>query len=132
MQLRIITYRGGLVAKILTPVDRDILWFPGAGWERYAPESYAEKIGSERMLFDRFGFAMANSEDGVYVRRQFACPYWFITLLTAILPSARLVAWRRRARHLRMRPGLCRHCGYDCRATPDRCPECGTPVAAAR
>ena len=50
-------------------------------------------------------------------------PLWFVVTLTAAGPALALL--HRRRRRLRGRAGLCRRCGYDLRATPGRCPECG-------
>jgi hypothetical protein len=50
-----------------------------------------------------------------------------IFIATATLPAAWIIAiaWRsRRIRHRSSR-GQCVYCGYDMRATPDRCSECG-------
>ncbi len=41
------------------------------------------------------------------------------------LPAGRAVTWAARRWRQANRPGLCPACGYDLRATPDRCPECG-------
>jgi hypothetical protein len=50
-------------------------------------------------------------------------PYWALTLAASLSPG---VAIYRLSRKRRPAPGMCRKCGYDLRATPDRCPECGT------
>jgi hypothetical protein len=49
---------------------------------------------------------------------------WPLIPLTAALPC--IGFWRFRNRRRQIKLGLCRNCGYDLRATPDRCPECGT------
>lgn len=51
-------------------------------------------------------------------------PHWAIALLLVILPAIWLPRELRRRR--RLRHGLCVKCGYDLRASPTRCPECGT------
>jgi hypothetical protein len=50
-------------------------------------------------------------------------PYWFLALVSGI-PV--FLLWRKylRARSRRAK-SLCPKCGYDLRATPTRCPECG-------
>ena len=52
-------------------------------------------------------------------------PYWFLVFTAAVLPALRLALAVRHGRR-RRRIGLCPTCGYDLRATPGRCPECGT------
>jgi hypothetical protein len=60
--------------------------------------------------------------------RLVSLPHWFLALLFAILPAVHLrAAIRSRRRH---RAGHCPTCGYDLRATPERCPECGTEASA--
>lgn len=82
---------------------------------------------SKRITYDtsaptdaRGRFAVDNAEYEVLV------PPWFLLLLLAVLP-----AWRWRVTRLdrRRRRGKCSVCGYDLRATPERCPECGSVPA---
>jgi hypothetical protein len=58
-------------------------------------------------------------------------PLPFVVGLFAFLPLADvlMIRARRRRRHS-AEAGLCARCGYDVRATPDRCPECGAVSTA--
>jgi hypothetical protein len=49
--------------------------------------------------------------------------WWYLSILTAVYPC-RCFA-RRLARRFRPAVGFCQACGYDLRASPHQCPECG-------
>ena len=65
------------------------------------------------------------SESEVRFRLKF--PYWAAAVASGLLPG--LWAWRRSRTRRTRALGHCTACGYDLRASPDRCPECGAPAA---
>ena len=78
----------------------------------------------------RLGIASARidySSDDQRVRRAVYLPHWLLAAPWLVAP-----VWRLRRTLLsrqRRAAGFCAGCGYDLRATPDKCPECGTPAA---
>ncbi len=63
---------------------------------------------------------------GYLQRQEFhraAIPYWLIMAASVAVPGLELGIRRRNS--LRQPNGLCWQCGYDIRASPVRCPECG-------
>jgi hypothetical protein len=122
----------------------------GAGDEG-ASEAFAETFSAGRkFFFERavtFGFVMQweslgvrRSYDQHFVGRliftgsAIGAPAWLVAMATGVLPGIRgIAAAAQRARtRSRARAGRCQGCGYDLRATPDRCPECGTVSSKAR
>jgi len=77
---------------------------------------------------DRDADAPAVPLPGSSIRYTIGCPHWFLILICSLLPMVRVRQW------LRQRgqgdQGRCAGCGYDLRATPLRCPECGAVPAA--
>ncbi len=51
-------------------------------------------------------------------------PSWSVIIPLVAFQGIWLCKWLKGSR--REKQGMCQSCGYDLRATPDRCPECGT------
>jgi hypothetical protein len=94
-------------------------WVPAAS----AAGSF-QRVGWGR---GRFGFYTSHLN---YLGRHqhhvaIAIPIWPVALLAAVG-----IVWSayKRKRTRPPKPGYCPTCGYDLRATPNQCPECGTPT----
>jgi len=97
---------------------------------------YFVKLPSTREWKNGYGFGIAAIRTPPWPENHqasfhaIALPCWFLLLLTSIAPFRQLWRWRKNKN--RRRPGHCAACGYDLRATPGRCPECGTVPAESR
>jgi hypothetical protein len=111
-----------------------------AAWQMFAPPTwshYDELLGErlpESPLFALFwlprigaGVLMRNLPSAEWLRATAGV----VVYVAAFGCSMWLNALRGSRRRYRIRHGLCPSCGYDLRATPERCPECGTEAARA-
>jgi hypothetical protein len=91
--------------------------------------------GMTEVFWERGQFAWwrRSRPDGVVYAMAIA-PFWSLTLAATALPltwtTLRFRSRRRQRRNVSQ--GHCPICNYDLRATPDRCPECGTVVAGIK
>jgi len=116
-------YHHGAVDLATLPVAHLPTW----SYFRYGPGFAGEQTPQSRSTWNRLGFAtwrdgwMSSFADNT--RQVWAMPLWPLAALFAAVPVARIASLLRR--RARVRQGLCRRCGYDLRASPTRCPECG-------
>ena len=86
-------------------------WHLGCIWQSYA----------------RYHMPFGPTDKGFITQhRLIVVPYRWIALMFAFLPAVGLIVIVRSRRSRRATDSRCRTCGYDLRATPQRCPECGT------
>jgi hypothetical protein len=77
--------------------------------------------------FDHLAYAQSGRSYGSRTFRRIIFPTWSVALVSALPSIPLLVRIVRRKKW--GSAGRCPACGYDLRATPDRCPECGTTAA---
>jgi hypothetical protein len=102
----------------------DARWIGGSHmWKRLAAGG---NPSSDELWCLGFG-TLRGSGFGTLRYHLIAIPFWFLLLAAGSFP-AYWIFWSRRQR-LRAKEGRCQKCGYDLRATPERCPECGLTPA---
>jgi hypothetical protein len=114
-----------------------VLWvrsyFAGDTFDFFARDKWETMIWFRSGVITWYEHWSPDAVDRFNPKRQvviYHVPCWPIALASAVLPAL----WfahrshgflKRRRRVARIQRAQCERCGYDLRATPERCPECG-------
>lgn len=119
-----------------------IAWV-GIGWDWYSverpPHAWPDVSHQEWTVIDAFGVHLSATRSEYQISAHITpvsafsfgltMPSLLLIFLTSLPATALLTAMvRTYRRRLRMKKGQCSRCGYDLRASRDKCPECGTPI----
>ena len=113
----------------MTRTDADSPAFQQSWWNRVGFAYLSETYPTGRRDDDWPGRTQAPA---VQRHRYLRVPLWFVALLSVVLPASRLRGLHRWRQRYRLARTLCPACGYDLRATPGRCPECGARASENR
>ncbi len=86
---------------------------------KWGPEYESRRWG----IYVYAGNDIRGAGSGFYCH-EWRIAYWFVAVFLLLLPAT--FAAHRIFRRAEI--GRCACCGYDLRATPDQCPECGTKI----
>jgi hypothetical protein len=95
---------------------------------RTRPIDFTAPPGTAR---NRVGVDWQFVERPKYREWRLLLPCWLVVAVVAVYPSVHVWRVRRWRAARRLGENRCVRCGYDLRATPERCPECGSPAACA-
>jgi len=122
--------RGGLLfhtGRIITADPRIFAGPPTGRWVIQMGRAQVNSVPARQTQYLGFAFHIRHFKDALTANSSVMAviPYWFIALGAAVPPAVCLRLQSSARRRLRASRGQCLRCGYDLRASPERCPECG-------
>lgn len=110
---------------------------PGVGFDHYRITPGADddwKLAKPGHRWSFAGFREYAYTIPIYGRSvtasDFDIPLWCVGIMGLVMPA--ILATRTLRSQGKLRQGFCIHCGYDLRASENRCPECGTSIPVSR
>jgi hypothetical protein len=107
-----------------------IAWFKGmqkktpSRWFKSPPSDFAQMFSGGWRFAGLAHIRRVYTASAPFAEFQaWTIPHWLLLIAATPIPLFRLL--HSRASRRRKLAGLCSTCGYDLRATPGRCPECG-------